>query len=129
VRNRFGCTKAGAEPPYAIRDRALDLWQSVESLQVYHDFPSACPSIPMNERVSIDSESLRKARAASWRLFKPKLITVMREGYGWAHFQNDAVAGLTVAIVALPLAMALAIASGTTRPRTTAATCSASRLA
>lgn len=68
----------------------------------------------MNGRVSIDSENLRKARAASWRLFKPKLITVIREGYGWAHFQNDAVAGLTVAIVALPLAMALAIASGTT---------------
>ncbi|AIT82427.1 Putative sulfate transporter yvdB [Novosphingobium lubricantis] len=42
----------------------------------------------------------------------PKLITVLREGYGVDRLRRDAVAGLTVAIVALPLAMALAIASG-----------------
>ena len=48
------------------------------------------------------------------RAFAPKLVTVLREGYGWRDFRNDTVAGLTVAIVALPLAMALAIASGTT---------------
>jgi len=48
------------------------------------------------------------------RQFEPKLLTVMREGYGLAALRADAVAGLTVAIVALPLAMALAIASGTT---------------
>lgn len=45
-------------------------------------------------------------------LFTPKLITVLREGYGTARLRADAVAGLTVAIVALPLSMALAIASG-----------------
>jgi len=45
--------------------------------------------------------------------FEPKLVTVLREGYGWRDLRADAVAGLTVAIVALPLAMALAIASGT----------------
>ncbi|MBK6332289.1 MAG: STAS domain-containing protein [Thermomonas sp.] len=38
----------------------------------------------------------------------------MRNGYRGGDFRHDAVAGLTVAIVALPLAMALAIASGTT---------------
>ncbi len=48
------------------------------------------------------------------RAFVPKLVTVLREGYGWRDFRDDTVAGLTVAIVALPLAMALAIASGTT---------------
>jgi SulP family sulfate permease len=48
------------------------------------------------------------------RQFEPKAWTVLREGYGLAHLRADAVAGLTVAIVALPLAMALAIASGTT---------------
>lgn len=48
------------------------------------------------------------------RMFVPKLFTVLREGYGWADLRADAIAGLTVAIVALPLAMALAIASGTT---------------
>ncbi|MGE0255760.1 MAG: SulP family inorganic anion transporter [Alphaproteobacteria bacterium] len=45
-------------------------------------------------------------------LFTPKLVTILREGYGLAHLKADAVAGLTVAIVALPLSMAIAIASG-----------------
>jgi SulP family sulfate permease len=44
--------------------------------------------------------------------FTPKLLTVLREGYGWHQLRNDALAGLTVAIVALPLAMALGVASG-----------------
>ncbi|KAF1718171.1 sodium-independent anion transporter [Pseudoxanthomonas yeongjuensis] len=48
------------------------------------------------------------------RMFVPKLYTVLRGGYRWGDLRADAVAGLTVAIVALPLAMALAIASGTT---------------
>ena len=47
-------------------------------------------------------------------LFTPKLVTVLREGYGLRHLQADAMAGLTVAIVALPLSMAIAIASGAT---------------
>ncbi|MBD0274551.1 MAG: STAS domain-containing protein, partial [Acetobacteraceae bacterium] len=50
-------------------------------------------------------------------LFTPKLITVLREGYGLRHLKADAVAGLTVAIVALPLSMAIAIASGLTPDR------------
>lgn len=49
-----------------------------------------------------------------FRLFVPKLVTALREGYGFAEFRADVLAGLTVAIVALPLAMALAIASGST---------------
>ena len=44
--------------------------------------------------------------------FTPKLLTVLREGYGRADLRADVFAGLTVAIVALPLAMALGIASG-----------------
>lgn len=44
--------------------------------------------------------------------FLPKLWTVWREGYGLAQLRADALAGLTVAIVALPLSMAIAIASG-----------------
>jgi len=44
--------------------------------------------------------------------FTPKFITTMREGYNFSLFRWDSVAGLTVAIVALPLSMALAIASG-----------------
>ncbi len=46
--------------------------------------------------------------------FTPKLVTVWREGYSAAHLKADILAGFTVAIVALPLAMALGIASGAT---------------
>lgn len=44
--------------------------------------------------------------------FTPKLLTTWREGYDLTALRADAIAGLTVAIVALPLAMALGIASG-----------------
>ena len=46
------------------------------------------------------------------RLYEPKLLTVLRHGYTIGNLRQDLVAGLTVAVVALPLAMALAIASG-----------------
>lgn len=45
-------------------------------------------------------------------LYTPKLVTVLREGYGFPQFRADAIAGLTVAIVALPLSIAIAVASG-----------------
>ncbi len=45
-------------------------------------------------------------------LFIPKLWTVLRENYGKADLRADILAGLTVAFVALPLSMAIAIASG-----------------
>lgn len=43
---------------------------------------------------------------------EPKVISLFRrQGYSWSDFSADAIAGLAVAIVALPLAMAIAIAS------------------
>jgi SulP family sulfate permease len=47
-----------------------------------------------------------------WQAFTPKLVVVWREGQIGRSWRGDALAGLTVAIVALPLAMALGIASG-----------------
>ncbi|MEJ0012735.1 MAG: SulP family inorganic anion transporter [Bauldia sp.] len=47
-------------------------------------------------------------------LFTPKLISTFREGYSAADFGRDVIAGLTVAVVALPLSMAIGIASGAT---------------
>ena len=44
--------------------------------------------------------------------FKPKFLTVIGEGYGADRLRADLIAGLTVAVVAVPLAMALGIASG-----------------
>jgi SulP family sulfate permease len=49
---------------------------------------------------------------ATSHLFRPKLATVLREGYGLEALRKDALAALTVAIVALPLSMAIAVASG-----------------
>jgi SulP family sulfate permease len=49
-----------------------------------------------------------------WQSFTPKLIIVWREGQLSKLWRNDLLAGLTVAIIALPLAMALGIASGAT---------------
>lgn len=45
-------------------------------------------------------------------MFTPKILSVLKEGYSFACLRADLLAGLTVAIVALPLAMALGIASG-----------------
>ncbi|MFA7414754.1 MAG: SulP family inorganic anion transporter [Rhizobium sp.] len=49
--------------------------------------------------------------------YTPKLFSVFAEGYSAQRFKADAIAGLTVAIVALPLSMAIAIASGLTPDR------------
>lgn len=46
------------------------------------------------------------------RKLEPKLISVLREGYTLKQFQGDLMGGLTVGVIALPLAIALAIASG-----------------
>jgi sulfate permease, SulP family len=43
----------------------------------------------------------------------PKSIIALR-GYDWITFRHDRIAGVTVGLVALPLAMAFAIASGLT---------------
>ncbi len=44
---------------------------------------------------------------------KPKLLTTL-EDYSWHLFISDFIAGITVALVALPLSIAIAIASGAT---------------
>ncbi len=44
--------------------------------------------------------------------FRPKLLDCLKAGYTRADFRGDLAAGITVGVVALPLAMAFAIASG-----------------
>lgn len=45
--------------------------------------------------------------------FAPKLYEVIRDkGYNMQYFRRDAIAGLTLAIISIPLGMAFAIASG-----------------
>src|ERR1700684_3397958 len=66
--------------------------------------------------MNIAGQRMHRAHRPTFaELYVPKLITVLREGYGPADFRADVIAGLTVAIVALPLAMASAIGSGVTR--------------
>jgi sulfate permease, SulP family len=48
----------------------------------------------------------------NWSTFHPRLLDTLRGGYGRERLLADLGAGLTVGIVALPLAMAFAIASG-----------------
>ena len=55
--------------------------------------------------------------SATAHLYRPKLATILQEGYRAGQFRADALAGLTVAIVALPLSMAIAVASGVSPER------------
>jgi SulP family sulfate permease len=50
--------------------------------------------------------------SATAHLYRPKFVTVLTDGYNLGCFRRDIMAALTVAIVALPLSMAIAVASG-----------------
>ena len=50
-------------------------------------------------------------------IYRPKIVTVLAEGYNLDCFRRDMLAALTVAIVALPLSMAIAVASGVSPER------------
>jgi SulP family sulfate permease len=68
--------------------------------------------------MTIENLSVPRVERPSFaELFTPKLVTVLREGYDLKALRADAIAALTVAIVALPLSMAIAIGSGTTPER------------
>jgi len=54
---------------------------------------------------------------ATAHLLRPKLATTFEEGYGPGKLRKDVLAGLTVAVVALPLSMAIAVASGVSPER------------
>ena len=54
---------------------------------------------------------------ATAHLYRPKLITTFSEGYHFDNLRKDLLAALTVSIVALPLSMAFAIASGVSPER------------
>jgi sulfate permease, SulP family len=72
---------------------------------------------PPVEGVAHEFVPATPARISIVELFTPKLVTVLREGYGIRDVRADLIAGLTVAIVALPLSMAIAIASGVSPDR------------
>jgi SulP family sulfate permease len=55
--------------------------------------------------------------SATAHTYRPKIATVLAEGYNLGCFRRDMLAALTVAIVALPLSMAIAVASGVSPER------------
>ena len=55
--------------------------------------------------------------SATAHIYRPKIATVLAEGYNLGCFRRDMLAALTVAIVALPLSMAIAVASGVSPER------------
>jgi len=55
--------------------------------------------------------------SATAHAYRPKIATVLAEGYNLGCFRRDMLAALTVAIVALPLSMAIAVASGVSPER------------
>ena len=64
-------------------------------------------SAPNSNQPSAPNDAVAAAQAAQNALF-----TCFKEGYTFKLLRNDLLAGLTVAIVALPLAMAMAVAAG-----------------
>jgi len=65
-------------------------------------------------QINIPAVSPGAPHRRSWHIsddFVPKSIVCIREGYGRQFLFNDLAAGLTVAIIALPLSLALAIGS------------------
>jgi sulfate permease, SulP family len=61
--------------------------------------------------LGLDDAAVQQTEKFAGEEFTPKLVSALREGYDFNGFRRDAIAGLTVAIVALPLSMAIAIAS------------------
>ncbi len=53
-----------------------------------------------------------KTKKSAIRHFTPKIVEVVRKKYTLKEFKRDCIAALTVSVVSIPLAMALAIASG-----------------
>jgi SulP family sulfate permease len=64
----------------------------------------AAPATPADPAAAASGEAARRPAV-------PKLLIALR-GYSWQTFGADLTAGITVGLVALPLAMAFAIASG-----------------
>ena len=71
-----------------------------------------CPNVRIRPSCGQDFHLLNKPFSVlSAQGVKPKLITTL-EDYSWRLLGGDVIAGVTVALVALPLSIAIAIASG-----------------
>ena len=62
----------------------------------------------------IHDETAAAAEGGFGGAFRPKLLTVLAEGYGLSDLRTDVLSGLSVGVIALSLSMALGIASEST---------------
>ncbi len=70
--------------------------------------PDSTPGTMVPSRARPDAGSQRGFFSA----FTPELVLALRAGYGRGDYSADLMAGITVAILALPLSLAIAIGSG-----------------
>jgi SulP family sulfate permease len=102
--------------PEAWRPTGTRGFRQADATQAIVGRPAAPPAalFPPDAGTAMNAPLRSSARAqpTTAELFTPKLVTVLREGYGLTDLKADAIAGLTVAVVALPLCMAIAIAAG-----------------
>src|SRR3954471_1581158 len=73
---------------------------------------SACVRFHPSQTLHFMALKALLTRPSAGRM-KPKLATTLKD-YSWRLFLGDALAGFTVALVAVPLSIAIAIASGAT---------------
>ena len=74
------------------------------------------PAFAEHEKITLEDITVPDGSATA-HLYRPKLVTLVGENYNQESFRADVAAALTVAIVALPLSMAIAVASGVTPER------------
>ena len=79
--------------------------------------PHGLDAVPQLYSPNPDRFHIMPDGSASAHVYRPKLATVLAEGYDFGCFRRDILAALTVAIVALPLSMAIAVASGVSPER------------
>ncbi len=72
---------------------------------------------PTATAATVPPTASARSAPSYWSALLPKLVIALREGYSGEALGKDLLAGLTVAILALPLSMAIAIGAGVTPDR------------
>ena len=114
------CPRAGTSPaPFAPAGRCA-LYRESVSLRLEWPVVSVSNTSlsdrtpvppPQQQQPPLPPAEPTRRPVHPWDAFIPKSIVCLREGYGRQFFVSDLLAGLTVGVIAMPLAIAFAIAS------------------
>ena len=115
IRSSRGPTVPAPIPTRPVRDKRSAPTPHRQSF-ASRPLLSAGPAVHDGGAFQDDQAQMIDHTAGTHSAFLPKLVTTLAEGYRPRQFRADLLAGLTVAIVALPLSMAIAIASGVEPP-------------